>query len=152
MLKLELEMTYHLTIKGPLARTTGAPLGEREYWEMSAGELVGPRIKARIVAPGGDWMRVGSDGMYRPDVRTQLQSDDGAIILLHYTGLVKPNAVFSSAAEQGKPTRFEDQYLRQVMTFETGSEKYRWMTQELFIAEGRLSGAAQIEYRIYRIG
>lgn len=41
--------------------------------------------------------------------------------------------------------------MRQFMQFETGAAKYRWLTQELFIAEGRLAGKARIEYLIYRV-
>jgi hypothetical protein len=152
MITLTHEMIYRLKMVGPLPTTKGAPVGEREYWEMSDGELMGDRIRAKIVKPGGDWMLIGSDGLWRPDVRAQFRTDDGAIVLLHYTGLVKPNPKFAAAAQAGHETKFEDQYLRQFMHFEAGSEKYRWLNQELFVAEGRLTGPAQIEYYIYRLG
>ena len=54
---------------------------------MSEGTLEGPRIKARIAMPGGDWYRPGADGFGRPDVRVQFITDDDAVILLHYNGL-----------------------------------------------------------------
>jgi hypothetical protein len=41
--------------------------------------------------------------------------------------------------------------MRMHMRFETGAEKYSWLNESLFIAEGRLSGEKQIEYRIYRV-
>jgi hypothetical protein len=40
-------------------------------------------------------MRVGTDGFGRPDVRVQFQTEDGATVLLQYTGLVQAT---------GKPT------------------------------------------------
>ncbi len=65
MVSVEHEMTYRFLVRGPTVSTAGSPLGERVYWEMTAGELIGARIKARIVMPGGDWNRIGSDGLHR---------------------------------------------------------------------------------------
>jgi hypothetical protein len=55
MAGLEFEMTYRLRVRGPMPATQGSPVGEHIYWEMSEGTLEGPRIKARIAMPGGDW-------------------------------------------------------------------------------------------------
>lgn len=151
MVGLEKVMIYRFKMKGPLASTVGSPLGERQYWEMSEGILSGDGINARIALPGGDWMLVGTDGYWRPDVRVQLVTDDDAIILLHYVGLVKPDEKFMQAAINGLETQFDDQYLRQFMRFDTGVEKYAWLTQNLYLAEGRLAGSAEIEYQIYKI-
>jgi tetratricopeptide (TPR) repeat protein len=89
VLTLHREMTYRFTTRGPLAPTSSSPLGERQYFEMTAGTLVGDRINARIAMPGGDWMARSPDGFWRPDVRVPLVTDDEAIILRHYTGLVQ---------------------------------------------------------------
>jgi hypothetical protein len=48
---------------------------------------------------------------------------DGATVLLHYIGLVKPNAKFIKAAQEGGTTGSEDQYLRQVMHVYTGDAR-----------------------------
>lgn len=151
MLSLRKEMTYRLTTSGPLPSTKGSPLGERVYWEMTEGVLSGDRINARIAMPGGDWMWAHPDGWWRPDVRVQLVTDDRAIIFLHYTGLVKPTPEFLDAAQNGRETRFGDQYLRQVMQFDTGGERYAWLNQNIWIADGRLAGPARIDYDIYRL-
>jgi hypothetical protein len=148
---LEPEMTYRFRIKGPLPPTDGSPRGTRQYWEMSSGTLKGERINAAIVMPGGDWYSAGADGFGRPDVRVQLKTDDGAIVLLHYTGLVEVTKAFADAAQSGKATGWADQYMRMVMTFDTGAERYAWLNRSLFIAEGRLAGESEIEYRIYRV-
>src|SRR5687767_5998390 len=89
MLKLTHEMTFHLTVSGPLGSTKGAPAGERVYWEMTSGTLHGPRIRAEIARPGSDWMHASPDGFWRPDVHIAFITDDGALVLLHYTGLVQ---------------------------------------------------------------
>jgi hypothetical protein len=151
VLTLHREMTYRFTIRGPLAPTAGSPLGERQYFEMTAGTLVGERIKARIAMPGGDWMWRSQDGFWRPDVRVQLVTDDEAVVLLHYRGLVQQTDAFKRAASENRETNWADQYMRMVMTFDTGSPKYAWLNQSLFLAEGRLLGASELEYEIYRV-
>ena len=41
--------------------------------------------------------------------------------------------------------------MRMAMRFGTGVKKYAWLNENLFIAEGRLAGSKEIEYRIYRV-
>jgi hypothetical protein len=126
--------------------TEGAPAGAREYWEMTEGTLIGARIKAKTAMPGGDWM-VSADRFGRQDVRVQFITDDGASILLHYTGLVERNVAFRTAAQEGAEMQWGDQYMRMHM----GADNYCWINESLFIAEGRLAGRNEIEYRIYRV-
>lgn len=61
MMTLEHEMTYRLKTRGPLGTTDGSPIAARQYWEMSEATLIGPRIKAKLGMPGGDWMVYGLD-------------------------------------------------------------------------------------------
>jgi hypothetical protein len=149
MPSLEFEMTYRLRVRGPLPPTQGSPRGARVYWEMAEATLEGPRIKAESAMPGMDWFAPGDDGFGRPDVRLQFKTEDAAIILLHYTGLVEMNALFTKASESGGETRFEDHYMRMSLTFDTGEPRYAWLNQNLFIAEGRLAGKELLEYRVY---
>lgn len=151
VITLQYEMTYRFKIRGPLPATDGSPRGSRQYWEMSEGTLTGDRIRAKIAMPGGDWNTVSTDRFSRPDVRVQFITDDGAAILLHYTGLVERTDVFNKAAESGGATRWEDQYMRMSMTFDTGAVPYCWLNEHLFVAEGRLAGPSEIEYAIYRV-
>ena len=78
-------------------------------------------------------------------------TDDGAPILLRYTGLVERTTPFNRAAESGGSTGFDDQCMRMFMTFDTGAERYAWLNQHLFVARGRLAGPAEIEYEIFRV-
>jgi hypothetical protein len=151
MLKLAHDMTFHLTVNGPLGSTKGAPRGERVYWEMTSGTLEGPRIEAKIAMPGSDWMNASADGFWRPDVRIAFMTSDGALVLLHYIGLVQQSDAFIKASEDGATTDWDAQYMRMAMRFDTGAAQYAWLNQSLFVAQGRLAGKNQLEYRIYRI-
>jgi hypothetical protein len=149
--KLESEFTYRIKTLGPLPDTKGSPRGERQYWTVSEAALEGLRIRAKLAAPGSDWMNVSHDGFWRPDVRLPFITDDGSTILAHYTGLVEQTDTFKQAAESNRPTAWEDQYMRLSMNFDTGAAKYRWLNTSMFVARGRLLGTGSIEYECYRL-
>jgi Protein of unknown function (DUF3237) len=152
MIELQYEMTYLETIDGPLASTKGSPGEERLCWQVTSGSLQGPRINATVVIPGTDWMRLGTDGLRRPDMRIQLTTGDGAVILFHYdNALIRPTPEFLAALAGGGRTAWTDQYMRMVPKFEVGAKAYSWLNQSLFIGVGRVAGRLQIEYAIYRV-
>ena len=84
-------------------------------------------------------------------MRVQFITDDGAIILLHYIGLVERTEAFKAAAEKGTKIGRTDQYMRMAMRFDTGIEKCACLNESLFVAERRLVAAQAIEYRIYNV-
>ena len=151
MLQCEPELTYR--VRTPLASdpTVGSPLAVTQYWQISEASLDGPRIHATLVGTGGDWMRMTHDGFWRPDVRAQFVTDDGATVLMHYTGIIEQTRAFTDAAATDQATDWADQYMRLAIDFDTGDQRYAWTTQHLFVAAGRLLGTGHIDYDVRRI-
>jgi Protein of unknown function (DUF3237) len=148
---LEEVMTYRVTTEGPLEPTDGSPPGSRQFWAVTEAEIEGAEISAVLAYAGGDWMAVSRDGYWRPDVRLQLRTDDGAAILMSYTGLVEQTDAFKEAASANRETGWDDQYMRMVVSFETGEERYRWLNESIYVARGRILGTGRVEYTIYRL-
>jgi hypothetical protein len=65
-----------------------SPVGTRRIVNVREGTFRGPRIKATIVAPTGDWLLPMSDGILRLDVRATLKTDDGEFILWEAGGVI----------------------------------------------------------------
>ena len=152
MIELQYEMTYEETIAGPLGSTAGSPLGERLSWKVETGRLHGPRIDATLAMPAVDLMRVGSDGLRRPDLRAQLLTDDGELVLFRYeVAVIHATERFLAALEAGGATQYEDQYMRMAPHFEVGADRYAWLRENLFVGRGRLAGPRAIAYEIYRV-
>lgn len=151
MIGLVQEMTYRVRTTNPLDPTEGSPVAVTQYWQVSEAELEGPRIRAKLAATGMDWMQVGPDGFWRPDVRAQFVTDDDAVVLMHYTGLVQRTDKFMHAAETDQPTGWDDQYMRLALRFDTGAKRYGWLNTSLFVAAGRLLGTGHIEYAVHRV-
>jgi hypothetical protein len=146
------EMTYTETIVGPWGPTAGSPFGSRLCWQVTDAQLIGPRIRARLAMPGADWIRLGADGIRRQDQRLTFVDDDDAVILLRYdNALIRETPAFLTALRGGGQTDFIDQYMRIVAQFDTGADRYAWLTSSLFLGEGRVAGGRRIEYSIYRL-
>jgi len=145
-------MIYTETIEGPWGPTTGSPLGTRLCWQVTSADLAGDRIHAHLAMPGADWIKLGPDGTRRPDQRLSFVTEDNAVILLSYdNALIRESPAFLDALRTGGETSVDDQYMRMVAQFDTGDERYSWLTRSLFIGEGRVGGDHRIEYVIHRL-
>ena len=63
------------------------PEGIRAIFYVTKGEITGPKLRGRILPGGGDWLMVKPSGVGILDVRATLESDDGALIYIAYTGV-----------------------------------------------------------------
>src|SRR5262245_12755385 len=147
-MNFEYEFAVVGNLKAPLDIGAG-PLGVRRYYEVTGGRIEGTRIKGKVLTGGGDWLLVGGDGFARLDVRVQFLTEDGAAIYACYPGLLELNQKVGQAIAGGGKTDYGDQYFRVTPRFETGDQRYAWLNQTLFAAEGRV-GTAMVEYRVYR--
>jgi hypothetical protein len=112
------------------------PQGTRTIGQIVGGRFEGPRLKASVQTPAGDWITNRADGSYRLDVRVTLKTDDGALILATYNGI-------------GQTTN-NGASLRMAPLFETGDSRYLWLTQLQAIGVGERVGTA-VKYEIYAL-
>jgi hypothetical protein len=139
------EFDFYAALKQPVM------FGSRMFLEIDEGKVTGRRLNGTLLSGGGDWILMDSEGWGQIDVRAQMSTDDGANIYTHYTGLLELNDAVMNATVSGTATDWSDQYFRTTPRFETGDVRYRWLTQSLFVAEGRLLEGGGVEYRVHRI-
>jgi hypothetical protein len=76
---LEYLMTAHADLDPPHLIDAGSRIvNVREGW------VEGPNIKARIIAPGADWLQPLVSGVTRIDVRLTMRTDDEQLIYMSY--------------------------------------------------------------------
>ena len=80
-----------------------------------------------------------------------MTTDDGACILAQYHGLLSLNEAVMRALSTGSGTDYADQYFRVTPRFETGNERYQWLTQSVFVASGHVISGPGVEYELYRV-
>lgn len=147
-MELVYECSYVAETGPPLAVGAG-PFGTRMVVTVTGGQMTGERLNGTFVGAGGDWVLVGADGFGRLDVRGQIQTDDGALLYLSYTGVLETNDAVV-AAMAGGSTDYGDHYFRTTPRFESGDERYAWVNTTVFVARGRLRPGG-VEYEVYRV-
>lgn len=115
------------------------PVGTRLIYEVESGEITGERLRGKMKGTStADWLVVGPDGTGTLDVRSVLETDDGALIFLHYTGRTDVSAGPGVAPLYAAPL------------FETGDERYRWLNRVQAVAKGRLAGNT-LTYELFEV-
>ena len=95
------------------------------------GERINAAMKGRAAA---DWLRVSPDGYGTIDVRMTLETDDGAAVFVSYSGRLDFTTMTAYATPQ----------------FDTGDERYAWLTRIQAVAKGVFGGAGLV-YEMYEL-
>jgi hypothetical protein len=112
------------------------PQGTRTIVQIVGGRFEGPRLKASVQVPAGDWITNRADGSYRLDVRLTLRTDDGALVLVTYNGIGQTTSAGAS--------------LRAAPLFETGDQRYAWLTRLQAVAVGERV-ETNVKYGVYAL-
>ena len=140
-------MTLRPTVDAPIDTGAGS-MGRRFVGSCSGGTLDGPRLSGTILPSGGDWLLLDGDGTGHVDGRLTLRTDDGAAIFMEYRGIARATAAVGATLSKGNAPDFGAMYYMVQPRFETGDERYTWLTRVVTLAEGRLvPGGA--EYRVF---
>ena len=110
--------------------------GHTSIAPVTGGTFSGPNIKGTVHAGGADWITQVS-GHTSLVVRSTLETDDGAIIFMSYTGVV-------SRGDTGL-------YWRVRPIFQTASEKYDWLNHVVCVGKNKQQVPGKVAYDIFRI-
>ena len=89
--------------------------GQRSQSDIRSAVFEGPRFRATLAGTASDWLILAGD-IGTIDVRMALRTDDGALVGLRYTGRL----------DVSDPARRTS---RVAATFDTGDERYRWLSR-----------------------
>ena len=128
--------TARLTL-GEMLFLPETPIGTRVVAEITDTVYDGERLKARQKgAAAADWATVSATGIATIDVRTTLETEDGALLFVSYRG----------RGNFGDPTA----PVFVAPLFDTGDPRYAWLTQLQAVAKGRLQDGALV-YEMYEL-
>ena len=119
------------------------PEGRRQVIPITGGTFVGRDIRGEVLAGGGDYQLVRSDGSVRVDAEYYLRTDDGVVIHVHNVGVIYrgPDA--------------KAPYLWASPSFDAPKGRYGWLNQALFVSQIVPAGDPQhpaVKIVIYRVG
>jgi uncharacterized protein DUF3237 len=106
------------------------PEGTLTIFPVTGGSFEGDRLRGKVLAGGGDWVTTRSNGTMTLDLRVTLETDDGSLIYMTFTG-IRDDA---------------NGYFRTVPRFETAAPSYAFLNRLLAVgtAEIRPEGPVHI--------
>jgi hypothetical protein len=109
------------------------PHGARVTFPIIGGSFEGDRLRGKVLAGGDDWTVKRADGVLELDMRVTLETDDGALVHMTFTGI-------RDDAAPGRP------YFRTLPRFETapGNEKYAFLNRLLAVGTGEIRDGAPV--------
>ena len=114
------------------------PAGTRVIVEVSDFRVEGDRLRGKMKgAAAADWLTIGPDATGTLDVRATMETDDGALVFVHYRG----RRDFS----QGM-----DAPIYTAPMFETGDDRYAWLNKIQAVGKGNVEGTT-LTYDVYEV-
>jgi hypothetical protein len=101
----------------PIQEIGSTPEGALTIFPVTGGSFEGERLRGKVLAGGGDWVTARSNGMMTLDLRIALETDDGSLIHMTFTG-IRDDA---------------NRYFRTVSRFETAVPRYAFLNRLLAV-------------------
>jgi hypothetical protein len=131
-----LQTKYVFTITAHIGSVTSAGdigHGVRRIIPVIGGEVRGAGINGKICGFGADFQIIRPNELIELEAKYAFETDDGAVVYVENKGIRFGPVELLQRLKRGEPVDPRLIYFRTVPRFETGSEKYRWLMQNLFI-------------------
>jgi hypothetical protein len=97
------------------------PHGTLIIFPVIGGSFEGDRLRGKVLT-GSDWVTARADGVFELDLRVTLETDDGALIHMTFTGVRDDT----------------NHYFRTLPLFETAAPKYAFLNRLLAVGIGKV--------------
>jgi hypothetical protein len=131
-----LQTRYVFTITAHIGGVTSAGdigHGVRRIIPVIGGEVRGAGISGKICGFGADFQIIRPSELIELEAKYAFETDDGAVVYVENKGIRFGPVELLQRLKRGEPVDPKLIYFRTVPRFETGSEKYRWLMENLFI-------------------
>ena len=135
----QLSTKYVFTITARIGDVTSAGeigTGVRRIIPIIGGEVKGEGINGKVCPFGADFQIIRPNELIELEAKYAFETDDGAVVYVENKGLRFGPVDLLQKLKRGEPVDPKLIYFRTVPRFETGSEKYRWLMEHLFIGVG----------------
>ena|SRR5579862_86075 len=150
MFSYELEhiMSFIATL-GNRERIGPVPEGMRVNVAITGGEVTGPKVFGKLASGGGDWITVRRDGIVMLDVRATIETREGALIYLTYTGI---SDLGENGYDQFATAARRRTALRIAPRFQTSDPNYLWLNRLHCLGVGQsFPDKSEVAYDIYAV-
>ena len=132
--QLATKYVFTLTVRiGEVTSAGETGHGVRRIIPIVGGEVKGEGINGKVCPFGADFQIIRPNELIELEAKYAFETDDGAVVYVENTGIRFGPVDLLQKLKRGEPVDPELIYFRTVPKFETGSEKYRWLMQNLFV-------------------
>jgi hypothetical protein len=148
--QLEHIFSYTAQLQAPPEVIGPTAAGLRVNFYVTGGEVTGPRMTGTLRPVGGDWLTLRPDGVGILDVRATIETTDGALIDVAYTGV-------GDLGEDGYDRFLRGDLpgnlpLRVAPRFLTAHPDYAWINRLQCINVGEVNFATfEVSYDVYAL-
>jgi hypothetical protein len=131
-----LETKYVFTITARIGEVTIAGEtghGVRRIIPILGGEVRGDRVNGKVCAFGADFQIIRPNELIDLEAKYAFETDDSAVVYVENKGIRFGPVDLLQKLKRGEPVDPKLIYFRTVPRFETGSENYRWLMENLFV-------------------
>ncbi len=156
MSEIETEFLFEARVAlGDPMHVGATPDGHRMIVPVEGGRFEGPGLSGRVLpSAGADWARIRSDGVGALDVRMTLATDEGALIYVHWHGLMafeaEDQAYALDFAKPDDPEGAARYYFRAAPRFETADPELAWLNRILAVTCSRTGGGGVV-HRVFAV-
>jgi hypothetical protein len=114
--------------------------GKRIIQELLEVELIGPRVRGRMIGnSGADWLAIADDGEVTLDIRLLIETDDGARVFVHLDGRA------NWAEHLGRGPIFS------TVRLESGDERYAFVNGLRLVSKGAVGEGGNVAHEIFEL-
>ena len=134
MPELATKYVFTLTVRiGEVTSVGETGHGVRRIIPILGGEVRGEGVSGKICAFGADFQIIRPNELIELEAKYAFETDDGAVVYVENRGIRFGPVDLLQKLKRGEPVDPELIYFRTVPRFETGTEKYRWLMENLFV-------------------
>ena len=118
---------------GPVTSAGETGTGVRRIIPIVGGEVSGEKVNGKVLGFGADFQIIRPNELIELEAKYAFETDDGAVIYVENKGLRFGPVELLQKLKRGEPVDPKLIYFRTVPRFETGSENYCWLMENLFV-------------------
>lgn len=116
---------------------TGINSGNRRrIIPIAEGEVLGPRLRGKVLPGGADYQSIRPDGLTDLHARYLMETDDSAMIYVENSGIRCGPPDLMEKLRRGETVDPALIYFRSTPRFETAAPQYEWLMRSLFLCTG----------------
>lgn len=115
------------------------------------GAFSGELLQGKVVPAGMGTTCTPAPGINDIDTVMLLQADDGAYILMELKAIFDTDEAVEARLMKGEAVDPDEYYYKGVVSFRTGSNKYRWLERKICVCTGIIESWEKLVFEIYML-